>query len=93
MNKPTAAAGPLRAAARCRSGAAGETIAVPIPDGHVGPVVLSQTGRTVWWTGRVAIGLRYEPPRGREPQGRSAEWLQNLLLRTAPPDCRSPSRG
>ena len=28
-----------------------------IPPGHVGPVVLG-TGRLVWWTGRVAIGLR-----------------------------------
>ena len=71
----------------------GETIAVPIPDGHVGPVVLSQTGRTVWWTGRVAIGLRYEPQRRREPQGRYAEWLQNLLLWPDPPHGRRSSRG
>jgi hypothetical protein len=56
---------------------------VDIPKGHVGPVLLSDTGRTVWWTGRVAIGLRYEPPRDREPIGRSALWIQDMLLRSA----------
>ena len=56
---------------------------VAIPAGHVGPVLLSDTGRTVWWTGRVAIGLRYEPPRDREPIGQSALWIQDVLLRSA----------
>lgn len=54
-----------------------------IPDGHVGPVLLSDTGRSVWWTGRVAIGLRYEPPRHKEAFGQSALWLQRMLLRRA----------
>lgn len=53
---------------------------ISVPKGHVGPVLLSATGRTVWWTGRVAIGLRYEPPRHAQSVGRSAEWLQGVLL-------------
>jgi len=57
-----------------------ERPAIAVPEGHVGPVLLSGTGRTVWWTGRVAIGLRYEPPRWSEEMGQSAEWLQRVLL-------------
>ena len=38
----------------------GEVISIDVPDGYIGPVLLSATGRTVWWTGRVAIGLRYQ---------------------------------
>ncbi len=52
-----------------------------IPDGHVGPVRLSGTGRTVWWTGRVAIGLRYQAPRPAHAAGPSARWIQDVLLR------------
>ena len=37
---------------------------VAIPQGHVGPFVIPGTGRMVWWTGRVAIGLRHQPARG-----------------------------
>ena len=40
---------------------AGADLAVVIPRGHVGPYFMSGLGRMVWWTGRVAIGLRYEP--------------------------------
>jgi hypothetical protein len=54
---------------------------IDVPKGHVGPVLLSETGRTVWWTGRVAIGLRYEPPRRSETFGQSALWLQAMLLK------------
>jgi hypothetical protein len=54
-----------------------------IPKGHLGPVLLSGTGRTVWWTGRVAIGLRYEPPRYVESHAESALWLQGVLLRSS----------
>ena len=32
-----------------------------VPRGYVGPVALPGTGRMVWWTGRIAIGLRYSP--------------------------------
>ena len=51
-----------------------------IPAGHVGPVLLSDTGRTVWWTGRVAIGLRYQPQRCLEPLPRPSLWIQDLML-------------
>lgn len=54
-----------------------------IPDGHIGPVLLSDTGRTVWWTGRVAIGLRYQAPRHGDAMGQSALWIQDVLLRCA----------
>jgi hypothetical protein len=56
---------------------------VPIPPGHIGPVVLPGTGRTVWWTGRVAIGLRHQPMRDFGPITQSALWVQNLMLRRA----------
>lgn len=60
--------------------AAGDA-ALPIPQGHIGPVALPGTGRVVWWTGRVAIGLRHEAHRGvRQPMSASAAWLQALLL-------------
>jgi hypothetical protein len=43
-------------------------------------VVLSGTGRLVWWTGRVAIGLRHVPVQ-RQPTGtQSMLWLQKLML-------------
>ena len=54
-----------------------------IPQGHVGPVLLSDTGRTVWWTGRVAIGLRYQVPRDADATSQSALWIQDLMLRCA----------
>ena len=53
---------------------------VTIPPGHVGPVVLPGTGRLVWWTGRVAIGLRHQPERRCETPSYSALWLQDLML-------------
>ncbi|WP_298830269.1 hypothetical protein [uncultured Piscinibacter sp.] len=58
----------------------GDTLPVTIPPGHVGPVVLPGSGRLVWWTGRVAIGLRHERPRTLETPSRSALWLQALML-------------
>ena len=35
-----------------------------LPAGHRGPFVLAASGRSIWWTGRVAIGIRHrvEPP-------------------------------
>jgi hypothetical protein len=46
-----------------------------------GPVTLPGTGRTVYWTGRVAIGLRHQPSRSYEtPVPHSTLWLQELLL-------------
>jgi len=54
---------------------------VPVPPGHVGPVMLPGTGRMVWWTGRVAIGLRHEPGlRRNDMLSQSALWLQDLML-------------
>ncbi len=53
---------------------------IEIPKGHTGPVHLSGSGRTVWWTGRVAIGLRYERPRHAAASGQAARWVQALLL-------------
>ena len=53
---------------------------VPVPPGHVGPVKLPGTGRVEYWTGRVAIGLRHEPPRRSEMLSQSALWLQDLML-------------
>ena len=54
---------------------------VPVPPGHVGPVMLPGTGRMVWWTGRVAIGLRHEPASIRNDMlSQSALWLQDLML-------------
>lgn len=43
--------------------------AVLIPRDHVGPYFMSGLGRMIWWTGRVAIGLRYEPLRDRALHG------------------------
>lgn len=53
---------------------------VDIPPGHVGPVVLPGSGRTIWWTGRVAIGLRHQPQRHFDGLSQSAIWVQDLLL-------------
>jgi len=53
---------------------------VQIPPGHIGPVVLPGTGRMVWWTGRVAIGLRHQPTRNFGPITQSAQWVQSLML-------------
>jgi len=33
-----------------------------VPKDYIGPVALPGTGRMVFWTGRIAIGLRYAPP-------------------------------
>lgn len=54
---------------------------VEIPRDHVGEFVIPGTGKHVWWTGRVAIGLRYEPPRRCDATRESSRWLQSLLLR------------
>ena len=51
-----------------------------IPPGYVGEVVLPETGRLVWWTGRVSIGLRYQPRQNFEPVTHSAYWIQKLML-------------
>jgi hypothetical protein len=53
---------------------------VTIPAGHVGEFVIPGTGRRVWWTGRVAIGLLHRPERYFEPVAQSSLWIQELML-------------
>ena len=53
---------------------------VTMPPCHVGEFVIPGTGRRVWWTGRVAIGLRYQPERCFDPPAQSALWVQKLFL-------------
>jgi hypothetical protein len=53
---------------------------VDIPAGHVGPVVLPGSGRTIWWTGRVAIGLRHESGHRYDMPSQSALWVQKLMI-------------
>ena len=53
---------------------------VAIPRGHVGEFTIPGTGKLVWWTGRVAIGLRHTPQRCMEPVGQSSLWIQTLML-------------
>jgi hypothetical protein len=53
-----------------------------LPPGYVGPAVLPGSGRLIYWTGRVAIGLRH----GREPRdmpNQAQRWIQDLLLSEA----------
>ena len=75
LNAPAAADGALR----IRTNDASPP--VQIPPGHVGPVVLPGTGRMVWWTGRVAIGLRHQATRNFGPVTQSAQWVQSLMLK------------
>jgi hypothetical protein len=53
---------------------------VTIPPGHVGEFVIPGTGRRVWWTGRVAIGLLHQPERRVESSAQSSIWIQTLML-------------
>jgi hypothetical protein len=53
---------------------------VAIPRGHIGEFVIPGTGKRVWWTGRVAIGLRHQPIRCSEPMAKSSLWIQQLML-------------
>ena len=58
------------------------------PADYRGPLALPGTGRVVWWTGRVAIGLRHPiTPRTGTPS-RSALWLQSLF--TTPTNGNTP---
>ncbi|MGA0609102.1 hypothetical protein [Caldimonas sp. KR1-144] len=55
-----------------------------IPHGHVGPYWLPGTGRLIWWTGRVAIGLRHENAPRADGMSTSEQWVQQLLIDTQP---------
>ena len=57
---------------------------VAIPAGHIGPVVLPGSGRLVYWTGRVAIGLRHQRPAHSEVVSQSALWVQEVILSGKP---------
>jgi hypothetical protein len=57
-----------------------ETLPIEVPSGYVGPLTFPGNGKTVWWTGRVAIGLRHERALAREPISQSGLWIQNLLI-------------
>ena len=58
---------------------------VEIPPGHIGTVVLPGSGRMIWWTGRVAIGLRHEGGHQYEMPSQSALWVQNLMIGAGSP--------
>jgi hypothetical protein len=50
-----------------------------IPAGHIGLVDLPGSNRQVWWTGRVAIGLRYERHDGPEAPTAAEFRIHDLL--------------
>ena len=50
-----------------------------IPPGHIGRATIPESGRVIYWTGRVAIGLRYQPAANTE-LGICAEQVQTTLL-------------
>jgi hypothetical protein len=50
------------------------------PSATPGWIALPGSGRQIYWTGRVAIGLRHQAR--RTPQTTiSSDWIQSLLLR------------
>ena len=58
-----------------------ELKALSVPDGYVGPMTLpGSNGRKVYWTGRVAIGLRHQSSQSPGGASQSAIWIQDLLL-------------
>ncbi len=56
-----------------------------LPRDYRGPVTLPGNGRTIWWTGRVAIGLRHQAPQYGAGTSRSSAWIQSLLLSPSAP--------
>ena len=61
------------------------TAELDIPRGHVGEYVIPGSGRRVWWTGRVAIGLLHQPERSADATTQSALWIQRLMLNKQSP--------
>jgi hypothetical protein len=51
-----------------------------VPAGYTGPLTLPGNGRVIYWTGRVAIGLRHQATQFNNGLSQSARWIQNLLL-------------
>ena len=69
--------GPIGLACEHREHLENPTVASScLQSAHPGPVTLP-SGRKVYWTGKLYVGLRYQ----RTPQDltRDAEWLQDLL--------------
>ena len=56
-----------------------DTLQTGMPNDYIGPITLPGNGRTIYWTGRVAIGIRHQAANFEGP-GQSAIWIQNLLL-------------
>ena len=50
---------------------------ISMSSGYVGPVRLSGTGRMIWWTGRVAIGLRYQARRSVDSSTQPSDGLRS----------------
>lgn len=57
---------------------------MPLPHGYCGPAWLPGSGRMIWWTGRVAIGLRHQPPPrlSIDADAHSGWWVQTMMLAT-----------
>lgn len=59
---------------------ADRTPPVRIPAGYTGPATIPGTGRVIYWTGKVAIGLRYQQQAANADIGVHSERIQALLL-------------
>lgn len=57
-----------------------DALPINVPSDYTGPLTLPGNGRTVYWTGRVAIGLRHQTPPPPAGTSQSALWIQDLLL-------------
>jgi hypothetical protein len=56
-----------------------DAMSLNLPADYTGPLTLPGNGRTVYWTGRVAIGLRHQATQFAAI-GQSALWIQDVLL-------------
>jgi hypothetical protein len=56
-----------------------EALPIGVPVGYTGPLTFPGNGKTVYWTGRVAIGLRHEQSR-HDTLTQSGAWIQEVLL-------------
>jgi hypothetical protein len=56
-----------------------KALPIEVPAGYTGPLTFPGNGKTVWWTGRVAIGLRHEQRR-HDLMTQSGVWIQDLML-------------
>ena len=57
-----------------------DALTMNLPMNYTGPVTLPGNGKTVYWTGRVAIGLRHQATQFGNGMGQSAIWIQKVLL-------------